>query len=443
MELILTSLGVSHLLPDRLHQSEDKRNDDNRDERGSDCTKLSLKRMYAAGWMSYFPFRMPPLPSAGLSDGFLPDYGILLLCKRVILDAETWTCLSTGKYHPAYENVALLTKMLHREGFIRIEDFGSIVNENRSLLKSMLARDLKHLDDWVDPLLEAQSIWDSYVSASGILKIQDMSKQTKQIIRRAMGNSDKLFLRPTKALETQSFGFASKFFALKLLRDGEDSAQTAFAAAHVRSALGEELGKAKLVRDALHSARVRRRKEYRAALREHLTEYLACVNANLVLSHSLRAGFHDWEDFAPFYREKFLTIGRGETDDQKRVRKSKQLFEVAFPTFGRSCDAGRVLKVLKDSRVADLRLLVDKAVADETEFDKEFANQTLQEVVKIGQLIDRRKRVLSYVSSPLGLVPFVGTMAQKAIEEIGGRMLESAARKPFRWYYLVSELTDR
>jgi len=176
-------------------------------------------------------------------------------------------------------------------------------------------------------------------------------------------------------------------------------------------------------------------------IRTSLTEYLAYVNANLVLSRTLEVGFHDWYDFEPFYREKFLTIGQKGRPGENKIQKVKQLFEISFPEFIPS-DIKKVLRVIKDKRIANLRNLVDKAVKEEIQFDREFANRVLQEVLGIEQRVGRVRNIVSYATLQLEFVPLVGTPIQKAVEEVVDRISESKIRSQYSWFYLISELRN-
>ncbi len=45
-------------------------------------------------------------------------------------------------------------------------------------------------------------------------------------------------------------------------------------------------------------------------IKQEIVLYLLYVNANIVLSNELKTGFHDWIYFLPFYKQKFLSVGR-------------------------------------------------------------------------------------------------------------------------------------
>lgn len=100
MYLMLTSFGVSHFT--------------RRDRRNTDIF-----------------YRMPPASLACASQDFMPDYAVWLVANRIIIDEKTHNFLLTGR-HRSYGNVALTAKVLHDEGFVRLENF------DLSLTKSLV-----------------------------------------------------------------------------------------------------------------------------------------------------------------------------------------------------------------------------------------------------------------------------------------------------------------
>ena len=64
----------------------------------------------------------------------------------------------------------------------------------------------------------------------------------------------------------------------------------------------------------------------RVLRRETLSSYLSYANANLILSNEMGAGLHDWEDFQPFYHQKFLAVGCDDAGLSAVGEASHQLF---------------------------------------------------------------------------------------------------------------------
>ncbi len=197
----------------------------------------------------------------------------------------------------------------------------------------------------------------------------------------------------------------------------------------------------RLVDSALMSSRERRRSEPRNALRDVLSEYLSYVNANLFLSNRFGVGFYDWNDFRPFYKDKFMRIAQDSPPGQKQTESIKKLFEISFPEFT-FWSPDNIIKALKDKRISDLRDLINKTASGEVEFDKEFATRTLSEVLKIERSIGKFRSFVSYLTMPLGFIPIAGTPIQKVAEEVIARPVEGKKRKEYQWLYLISELVQ-
>src|SRR5262249_24180268 len=124
---------------------------------------------------------------------------------------------------------------------------------------------------------------------------------------------------------------------------------------------------------------------------------LSYVNANLVLSHELRVPFHDWMDYLPFYKKKFLTLEKENFDTGASSEMSRRLFQVSFSRFSISSPHGFV-KVLRDPRIQDLRNLIQKAVDGEVIFDQYFAERTLMDVFEIKERLERHRNMLFYLT---------------------------------------------
>ncbi len=148
MELMLTSFGLSHLT--------------RRERRDTDIF-----------------YRMPPASIVSSGQELMPDYAALLVADKIVIDSKTYDLLITGK-HTAYGNVALMVKMLHDEGFVRLEDYEAEITQNRIVLDEMLKRDLRELDSWVNPLKESTEEWRGfYEGFSGSLRQEFLEGRLK------------------------------------------------------------------------------------------------------------------------------------------------------------------------------------------------------------------------------------------------------------------------
>ena len=327
MELILTSFGTS---------------------------LLSLGKEKNSGLFA----RMPPLALSQTCATFMPDYPTLLLCDRVVLDAETWDRISSEKPNPIFSEAVEGFRALHAEGFVRIEDFSSIVRDNQDLLRRMLEKDLAWHDGWLGPLRESMEVWDSFVWSM------------MESLRRAVTNGPHVEVIPPP--DTPLGRKASNEHAfVRGLMDGLLPTQ------HVKSLLAASRG--------------RGRNQLGEELRRVLVPYLAYVNANLVIADKLQTGFHDWCDFAPLYREKFLSIGCETIPESNKTSAVRRLFEISFPEFS-YWEAKTLVKALKDRRVRQLRQLVQDAADGKVEFDREFATSVFKEVWRVEQRVTRTRK---------------------------------------------------
>jgi hypothetical protein len=197
-----------------------------------------------------------------------------------------------------------------------------------------------------------------------------------------------------------------------------------------------------LVEAALESSRKRRESEHREALRDVLREYLSYVNANLLLANELDGSLYDWSDFRPFYRDKFLRIGRDTAPGQEDVDNIRKLFQISFPEFAFWTPAN-VIRALKDRRIVELRRLVEAAAEGRVEFDREFGVRVLTEVLGVERSIGKLRNFVSYATLPLGLIPWVGDVVQKVVEEAVVQPIARKRKSNYRWFYLISEMAER
>lgn len=379
MKLILTSFGLSHL----TRKSEEDKN---------------------------LFYRMPPVSMSQFNQSFLPDYSTLLLADKIIIDSQTYDKLISG-YHHTFGNVSDMIRSLCDEGFVQIEDFEEVIQDNKVMLQDILKRDLKELDLWVEPLNESINSWSEFVN-----RFDDNLR-------------NEVFDQGDYQRNLHSHSHDIRAYHRHSIR----------AALHHTINQVQHMG---MLSEALKSSTKRRKSEYRNILKEQLSEYLSYVNANLLLSQRYKAGFHDWQDFSPFYREKFLRIAKDSSPAEKEINNVKKLFEISFPEFS-YWQPKNVIKALKDKRIKDLRELIDLASKGDIEFDKEFANRVLSEVVQIESSITKFRTIVSYATTPLGFIPIAGTPLQKITEEAIVQPVQKKKRQKFRWFYMISELAKK
>lgn len=364
--------------------------------------------------------RMPPVSFRRISGTFVPDYELLLLSDTILMDGASFGQLVQSPLG-AYTQVADTLNALRAEGRIELVDFVSILRANSNLLDRMLEHDMKTLDQWVDPLRRSLNTWREFVQDSRDV-MRGMAEEQYDRKDSPDGHDDISWQRNMHAHAMH--GTIADVFAHEMHHAMSEAHSISF-----------------LIEDALSSSEKRKRKEYRDPLREVLRSYLAYVNANLVLSNELNVAFHDWLDFTPFYALKFLSVGKDRDGAHEGRDQLERLFTVSFPDLAIR-DTRSLVRALNDKRIEDLRKLVDDALAGKVTFDEEFAKAVLTEVLQCEKKARKVRNVLGYASMPVGFLPWIGTPAQKLIEEAIGTPLEHKIKAKNKWFYMLSEIAD-
>lgn len=334
---------------------------------------------------------MPPVQMRVANGQFVPDYSSLLLASTVVMDEASYERLDT-KPPRYYEDVATTCRELRRLGFLETVDFPRALRQHQSLLDRMLEHDTEYADQWIDPLAQAQEIH-------------------YEMYRRSNG------------LGGGGFAGSEQLDAGLLVQVHE-----------VMARLMTDVG---LVRQGLAQDEC----PYREGFWHLLRSYLLEVNAMIVLSNWLGTGFHDWQYCLPFYEHKFLSVGRDNIESEAAISATQKLFDLSFPEFAIG-DTASLVRALEDRRIEELRRLVADAVEGRVGFDEEFARRTLMEVLRVEQGVSRYRRIVSYLTAPLGFIPWIGTPLQKAAEEGLVHRRESKLKEPHQWFYMLSDIAD-
>ena len=291
----------------------------------------------------------------------------------------------TGGQTLEFGTISHTLDLLHREGFLELMDYGSVLDRNGGLLQRMTDNDLRSIDQWMESLRDSLQTWETFRNRiPGKLAGADPDEQTYAI--HVLNNT----------LGTVRI-FAREYDDLK----SDDS--------------------------------------YRERMSETLRSYLRYVNANLILSKEFEAGLHDWEDYLPFYRQKFLAVGQESLGTVAQAEASHQLFDIAFPELAIQTPE-HLLRILEHKRVSELRALIDEAARGDTVFDEKFARSVFREIIGAERKAARERRVLGYLTVPIGFIPLVGNFAQLLLEEAVGTILERKLTKKYRWFYMLSDV---
>ena len=350
----------------------------------------------------------------------MPDYDLLLLCDTLVMDGASFDRLTTEPF-PEYSRVADTFRTLKSEGRIELVDFAAVLESNRDLLSRMVDQDIHMLDRWVIPLRESLTIWRQF--SQMYWNLMRAQEETGHVIPLYSWHGYRGVHHVDYPPDRREM-FITHDIAHMTHLDGN----------HVSVLSG-------MVEVALASSVKRKLSEFREALRQTLRGYLAYVNANLILSNELEVGFHDWLDFTPFYATKFLSVGKEGDPVQESRKQVEKLFTVPFPHLAIT-DTPALMKALNDKRVADLRKLVSDAAQGKVEFNDQFAKSVLREVLAVEEKAKKWRNILGYLTMPVGFIPWIGSIAEKAVGEAVGAAMEKKMKQNHRWFYMLSDIAE-
>jgi hypothetical protein len=231
MKLLLTSFGV-----------------------GQDFVDNVVLGAHMAPQYSEVFYRMPPVSMHQSVRVFRPDYSVLILADKLVLDDATFDLLQERR--GPYRLVAEAVLALHKEGFIELKNYSHVLDENAALLGAMIENDLQSPKQWESAFERSVAIWHQFA--------------WKLLYDEPPDTPDAPRARIATLLALRAFEHLTDFVR-------RDKAPT-------RSLRTEKDGK------------------------EVLKGYLRYVNANIVLANQLSDGaFHDWADFCPSTEESFYT----------------------------------------------------------------------------------------------------------------------------------------
>jgi hypothetical protein len=335
--------------------------------------------------------RLPPLSMQPSAPRLGPEYSLLALCDKLILDAASFDRLMQQP-GPLYKTTGRAVKLLQDAGFLELIDYSAILRDNRKLLSRMTDNDLTSVSQWLKALTQSTAMWLEFLEV-----IQPMVNEA-------------LYLGNTRA----NASYQREFFTY--FRQHPDRYL-------------EYIGHA-----------ISADEEVEFTLYDTLRYYLTYVNANLILSNEIEAGLHDWADFSPFYRQKFLSVGQ-DIPGAAVEEAAQQLFDIAFPEFAIESPE-HLVRLLKHRRVGELRALINEASTGAVTFDETFARSVFREVFGIERKLGKSQRIVGYLTLPIGFIPMVGNFAQLLLQEVAGTALERRLRKPYRWFYMLSDLAS-
>jgi|GEM_PF-6080436 len=290
--------------------------------------------------------RLPRVLLARNNQQFLPDYALLLLADEILMDRMTFEGLIRGQIQSG-PTVALMAKLLHQEGFLRLEDFAVTVQARESQLAALIKADLGSLESWVPAVQEWFATWQAH--------FQGIQATLRPAIKQM--REDAAAGRPAEMDYSHQ---ASKFIH-------DTGGRYQMVNYYAEEALATE-------ESGLDDHR-------RAELRTLLEDQLHFARGNLLLCQQFGAGLHDWCDFHPLYQEITARAGQGD-EDGKPAQTAQPLFELPLPEFT-FWHPDNVLRALNDPRVRQLRERVGESIATGKPLNDKAAGEILPAIARL------------------------------------------------------------
>lgn len=160
--------------------------------------------------------------------------------------------------------------------------------------------------------------------------------------------------------------------------------------------------------------------------------YLASVHTCMRLAERLGASWYDWENLVPFYERK-ATQAVSAIPDKEYIKTGRHFFhhfQVFLPT-----NVGELIKILKDSRVKDLRHKISDLAASGAEVDERWVKAALAAMEDAKSKAYRAVDISGYLTTWIP-VPLVGKVLEKGVE----RLASQHYLKPHKYLFFTGLL---
>jgi len=166
--------------------------------------------------------------------------------------------------------------------------------------------------------------------------------------------------------------------------------------------------------------------------KSHLREVHACVQA----CTTLNVAPFVWAPYRRYFEERFAPLH--EIADQPS-QAGRQFFQLAFPAY-MPTTIREFSRMRRDRRIRSLRDEVMRAASGGVVLDPEYPQRIVQEVLKIENRTSKVRRIAGWLANAIGIIPVPGLgLATTIVHEALGAVVERRARKPYDWFYLVTD----
>jgi len=168
-------------------------------------------------------------------------------------------------------------------------------------------------------------------------------------------------------------------------------------------------------------------------LKTQLREVNSCITA----CHELGVAPIMWAPYRRYLEEKLrLHPDPSATDIQIA---GHQFFEVAFPAYA-PITVRAFAKLRTDKRIKALRAEILRACQKGELLDPQYPQRVLTELLRLEQNAARVRRIAGWIATAIGTIPVPGLgIATSGVAEAVTSGLERKRRKPWHWFYLISD----
>lgn len=355
------------------------------------CARI-FYRENPGSWLGLHEFEsLPPLGAFDTKRGFVPDFPTLLMFEEFVIDGEAAERIKMPGDRLWLGEWPKLVEALESEGALSAVDVSAAASVRSQERGWMLRRDLEDPKRWWQAMAHYESL---------------------------MGLASKML--GEDPLHAQDFSW-------------EFDPEAQFG---VPGSDGQVHDLAVVLQEGRNSDDPHHRELYSDSL-ESLKSQLREVNACMTACAELDVAPIMWAPYRRYLSEKF-SDSTGQ-EPQSTGTAGREFFQVAFPAYSPTT-VREFVKLRSDKRIKALRREIRRAAEDGETLDPGYPQRVLDEVLRLERKASRQRRIASWISTAVGAIPVPGLgLAAAAVAEAATTHLERKARKPWHWFYLVSD----
>jgi len=338
---------------------------------------------------------MPPLGYFDASQGFIPDFSILMMFDEFIIPAQAYERIRNAPNDTWLGQWPAVIRLLEAEGTLSTVDVQEEVGRVASIRGGMLRRDMRDPAKWA----KAMTYFDTLMATA------DLALGTKP--PGASTLQWKFDPDRTPGVKGPD-GHRHILSSIPLIDPGEDPEDPHY---------------------QLHELAL-----------DHLRSQLREVNAGLALATLLQAAPMFWAPYGGYLEAKSSEAAAARRASEQ-ANAAGLFFRVAFP--GYRPDTIRELgRLRRDRRLRQLREVIESASLTGEVMDPGYPQRVLEEVLNVERKIGRVRQIAGWTSAAIGIIPlpYLGP-ATTAASEIVTLGVEKAIRRKWNWFYLISDGT--